>query len=82
MTNGYVENMVASKDGETLTVKYKDGEKKIIVTKDTVIAAVAPGNKDELKAGTPIIIMASEKQADGSVLAKVVYVGRGAAPAM
>jgi len=61
MTNGYVENAVASKDGETLMVKYKDGEKKVIVTKDTVIAAVAPGKKEELMAGTPIIIMASEK---------------------
>ena len=26
MTNGYVENMVTSKDGETLMVKYKDGQ--------------------------------------------------------
>ncbi len=47
-----------------------------------MIAAVAPGNKDELKAGTPIIIMASEKQVDGSVLAKVLYVGRAGPPAM
>jgi len=82
MTNGYVANMVTATDGETLTVKYKEGEKKIVVTKDTVIAAVAPGNKDELKAGTPIIIMQSDKQPDGSVLAKNIYVGRGAAPAM
>ena len=82
MTNGVVESMVTSKDGDTLMVKHKDGEKKIVVTKDTVIAAVAPGNKDELKAGTPIIIMASEKQADGSVLAKTVYVGRAGPPAM
>lgn len=82
MTNGYVANTVQAKDGETLMVKYKDGEKKVTVTKDTVIASVAPGNKDELKAGTPIIIMQSEKQADGSVTAKNVYVGRGAAPAM
>ena len=82
MTNGYVENVVTSKDGDVLMVKYKEGEKKIVVTKDTVIAAVAPGNKDELKAGTPIIIMASEKQADGSVLAKTLYVGRAGPPAM
>lgn len=82
MTNGYVMNLVASTDGETLMVKYKDGEKKVTVTKDTVIASVAPGNKDELKAGAPIIIMQSEKQADGSVTAKNVYVGRGVAPAM
>jgi outer membrane lipoprotein SlyB len=82
MTNGYVENAVASKDGETLMVKYKDGEKKVIVTKDTVIAAVAPGKKEELVAGTPIIIMASEKQADSSVVAKTLYVGRAGPPAM
>ncbi len=82
MTNGYVANSVVAKDGESLTVKYKDGEKKINVTKDTVIASVAPGNKDELKAGTAIIIMQSDKQADGSVMAKNVYVGRGAAPGM
>lgn len=82
MTNGYVANTVQAKEGETLMVKYKDGEKKVTVTKDTVIAAVAPGNKDELKAGTPIIIMQSDKQADGSVTVKNVYVGRGAAPGM
>jgi hypothetical protein len=82
MTNGYVENVVTAKDGETLMVKYKDGEKKILVTPETVIAAVAPGKKEELKAGTPIIIMASEKQADGSVLAKNIYVGRDGKPAM
>ena len=66
MTNGYVEDMVQSKDGETLMVKHKDGEKKIIVTKDTVIAAVAPGKKEELKPGTPIIIM-SFREAGGRV---------------
>jgi hypothetical protein len=47
-----------------------------------VIQAVAPGNKDELKAGAQIIIMQSEKQADGSYLAKNVYVGRGLTPEM
>ena len=82
MTNAYVGTKVTGKDGETLTVKYKDGEKKVVVAPDTVIAAVAPGNKDELKPGAQIIIMASDKQADGSVLAKNLYVGRGVTPAM
>jgi outer membrane lipoprotein SlyB len=82
MTNAYVEDMVQSKDGETLMVKYKDGEKKVIVTPQTVIAAVAPGNKSELTAGAQIIVMGSEKQPDGSVLAKVMYVGRDLKPAM
>jgi len=82
MTNAYVEDLVQSKDGKTLMVKYKDGEKKLIVMPETVIAAVAPGNKSELKAGTPVIIMAAEKQPDGSMLAKTLYVGRNVAPAM
>jgi hypothetical protein len=83
MTNGYVEGSpVAGGDSQTLMVKYKDGEKKVIVTPQTAITAVAPGSKDELKAGTQIIIMASEKQPDGAVLAKVLYLGRGLTPAM
>jgi len=82
MTNAFVESSVAEKDGQTLMVKYKDGEKKIVVTPTTTITAVAPGNKDELKAGAQIIIMASDKQPDGSVLAKTVYIGRSLTPAM
>jgi hypothetical protein len=82
MTNAFVESSVAEKNGQTLMVKYKDGEKKIIVTPTTAITAVAPGNKDELKPGTQVIIMASDKQPDGSVLAKTLYIGRNLTPAM
>jgi hypothetical protein len=82
MTNAYVESSVAEKDGQTVTVKYKDGDKKIIVTSATAITAVAPGDKAELKPGTQIIIMAADKQPDGSVLAKTLYVGRSLTPAM
>jgi hypothetical protein len=82
MTNAYVENIVTGKDGDAVMVKFKDGEKKIMITPQTAITAVAPGSKDELKAGTQIIIMGSEKQPDGSALAKVMYVGRGLTPAM
>lgn len=83
MTNAYIEGTpVAGAGGEVFKVKYKDGEKTVVVTPQTVIAAAAPGNKDELKAGAHIVIFASEKQADGSVLAKVMYVGRGITPAM
>jgi len=82
MTNAYVESSVAGKVGQTLMVKYKGGEKKIVVTPTTAITAVAPGNKSELKAGTQIIIMASDKQPDGSVTAKNLYLGRSLTPAM
>src|ERR1700728_415614 len=37
MTNATVANQVTAKDGATLTVKYKDGEKTVIVTPDTII---------------------------------------------
>jgi hypothetical protein len=82
MTNAYVESMVKGKDDETFTVKYKDGEKKIVVTPQTVITAVAKGDKSELKPGTHIIILVSQKQPDGSVLAKVMYYGRNVVLAM
>ncbi len=82
MTNAVVESSVTEKSGQVLMVKYKDGEKKVVVTPTTVITAVAPGNKDELKPGAQIIIMASDKQPDGSVLAKTLYVGRSLTPAM
>lgn len=82
MTNAYVESSVTEKDGQAVMVKFKEGEKKIIITPTTAITAVAPGNKDELKPGTQIIIMAADKQSDGSVLAKTLYVGRSLTPAM
>lgn len=82
MTNAYVTSVVTAKDGETLMVKYNEGEKKIIVTPQTVVAAAAPGKKDELKPGAHIIIFGWDKQPDGSVLAKTMYVGRNVTPAM
>jgi hypothetical protein len=82
MTNAYVTSMVQAKEGETLTVKYNEGEKKIIVTPQTMIAAARSGSKDELKAGVQIIIFGWDKQPDGSVLAKTMYVGRSLTPAM
>jgi hypothetical protein len=83
MTNAYIEGTPSVDAGSaTLKVKYKDGEKNVVVTPQTVIAAAAAGSKDELKPGAQIIIFASEKQADGSVLAKTMYVGRGVTPAM
>ncbi len=82
MTNAYVTSMVQAKEGETLTVKYKDGEKKVVVTPQTVIAAAAPAKKEELKPGAQIIIFGWDKQPDGSVLAKTLYVGRNVTPAM
>jgi hypothetical protein len=82
MINAYFVSGSASPNGNVLTVKSKDGEKKVIVTDATVIAAAAPADKGDLKPGASIIIFGSEKQPDGTILVKSMYVGRGLTPAM
>ena len=82
MTNGSVEQTAASSDGQVLTLKYKDGEKKIVVPADAPIVSYVPGDKSELKAGASIFISAAVKQADGTLQAPRVNVGRGVAPPM
>ena len=62
MTNATVDQKVEATDGQTLTVKYKDGEKKVTVSPDTPIVTFVPGNKDELKPGAQVIIMAANKK--------------------
>ena len=82
MTNGSVEQTAAGTDGQSLTLKYKDGEKKFTVPADTPIVIYVPGDKSELKPGASIFISAATKQPDGSLQAPRVNVGRGVAPPM
>jgi hypothetical protein len=83
MTNAAVESTVAGVDGQTVTVKYKDGEKKVIVPPSTAIVAYSPGRKDELKPGAQIIIFGATKQPDGSLTTPAINVGRdGVVPPM
>jgi hypothetical protein len=83
MTNAFVDTMVAAVDGPTIMVKYKDGEKKVIVPPNTPIVATAAGDKNELKPGTHMIIHGATKQPDGSLTAPAIYVGRdGLVPPM
>jgi hypothetical protein len=82
MTNAAVDQMVTANDGSKLTLKYKDGEKTIIVTPETAIVALVPGEKSELKAGAKIIAFVTKKD-DGSFDAARFFVGRdGIAPPM
>jgi hypothetical protein len=82
MTNGNVEQTAASSDGQVLVLKYKDGEKRIVVTPDTPIVVYVPGEKSELKPGAHIFVSAAVKQPDGTLQAPRVNVGRGVAPPM
>ena len=82
MTNGNVEQTVAGVDGPLLSVKYKDGEKKLMVTPETVVVTYVPGNKDDLKPGTRIFVAAAKKQPDGTLQTPRITYGRnGAGPA-
>src|SRR5262245_24575645 len=76
MTNPTVDTTVAGVDGQVITVKYKDGEKKIIVTPEAVIRAYLVGSKDELKPGANIMIVRATKNPDGTFGADRVNVGR------
>ena len=75
MTNANVAEAVASVDGQTLLLKYKDGEKKIIVPPTASIAMFAPGDKAEVKPGAAVAISAVAKP-DGSFETARVGVGR------
>src|SRR6202142_1909250 len=82
MTNGTVGDAPATVSGSVMTLKYKEGEKKIDVTPETVIVMYAPGSKDELKPGARIYIPAATRQADESLMTARINVGRDVAPPM
>ena len=83
MTNATVAETVAGTAGQNILVKYKDGEKKVVVPPDTPIVTFVAGDKSELKAGAKIIIFGAVKKDDGTLEANRVNVGRdGITPPM
>jgi hypothetical protein len=82
MTNATVAETGAGNDGHTLTVKYKDGEKKVVVSPDTPVVTYVPADKSDLKAGAKVIAFV-KKLPDGSFETNRVSVGRdGLTPPM
>src|ERR1700728_4325417 len=83
MTNANVEQTVGGVDGPVLTVKYKDGEKKVLVTPETVVVTYVIGDKADLKPGTKIFVGAAKKGADGTwQTPRVTYGKDGLTPPM
>ncbi len=76
MTNATVAETVAGTDGQNILVKYKDGEKKVVVPPETPIVTFVAGDKSELKPGAKIIIFGAVKKDDGTLEANRVNVGR------
>jgi hypothetical protein len=82
MTNATVAENVVGNEGHTLTVKYKDGEKQVVVSPDTPVVTYVPADKSELKAGAKVIAFI-KKQSDGSFEADRISVGlNGLTPPM
>ena len=82
MTNATVDQSVVGNDGHTLMIKYKDGEKKVVVSPETPVVTYVPADKSDLKAGAKVIAFI-KKLPDGSFESNRVSVGRdGLTPPM
>ena len=82
MTNATVAESVVSNDGHTLLIKYKDGEKKVLVAPETPVVTYVPADKSDLKPGAKVIAF-MKKLPDGSFETNRVSVGRdGLTPPM
>jgi len=83
MTNATVAETVKGSEGQSILVKYKDGEKKVVVPPDTPIVTFVTSDKSEVKPGAKIIIFGAAKKEDGMLEANRVNVGRdGITPPM
>jgi len=83
MTNATVAQTMKGTDGQNITVKYKDGEKKVVVPPDTPIVTFVASDKSEVKPGAKLIIFGAAKKDDGTLEANRVNVGRdGVTPPM
>src|SRR5437588_7831264 len=82
MTNATVAESVVGNDGHTLLIKYKDGEKKVVVGPDTPVVTYVPAGRSDLKPGAKVIAF-MKKLPDGSFEASRISVGlNGLTPPM
>ena len=83
MTNATVAETVKGTEGQNILVKYKDGEKKVVVPPDTPVVTFVASDKSEVKPGAKLIIFGANKKDDGTLEANRVNVGRdGITPPM
>jgi hypothetical protein len=80
MTNANVATTVSGNDGQNLLVKYKDGEKKVLIPPGIPIAKYVPGSAADLKVGAKVFVGGARKEADGTLTAPNIAVGRDIDP--
>jgi hypothetical protein len=82
MTNAAVADISSVGKDRVMTLKYKDGEKKVLVPENATVVAFQPTEKSSLKPGAHIFAV-TQKQPDGSLTAARVNVGlKGQVPPM
>jgi hypothetical protein len=86
MTNGFVQPVTVTTGATggsdpSITVKYPQGEKQIVIPASAHVVRNIFGSKDDLKAGAAFRAQAATKQPDGTYTASAINVGRdGARP--
>ena len=77
MTNGAAAGAtVTGVDGGTMTVKYKGGEKKIVIPPGTPIVRYEIGGHSDLRPGARFTVLAATKKSDGTLETSRINVGR------
>jgi hypothetical protein len=82
MTNATVANAVKGVEGQTITVTYKGGEKKIDVPANVPVVTIVPATQEEIKPGA-IVFVPTMRQTDGALNGGAVLFGKdGVIPPM
>jgi hypothetical protein len=82
MTNGAVTGNTSGAGGRTLKVKYADGETDVDVTPKTAIVALTQGNRELLKPGATVFVLAIPQQGGGVAAVAVIAETNGVKPPM
>src|SRR5579863_5497481 len=75
MTNATVAETVKGTDGQNILVKYKDGEKKVMVPPGTPVVTFVAGERSQLKPGAKFIIFGAARKDDGTLETGRIAVG-------
>lgn len=82
MTNATVAKVDESGGARKLSLKYKDGEKTVVVPPGTPVVRMEPGDRSKLVPGAHVFVIAS-RQPDGTLVAERLNVGKdGLVPPM
>ena len=81
MTNATVVDLTRSSDGRTLTLRYKDGEKKVIVPDGVPVVTMRPGDRTLVVPGAQVFIVA-QSTGDRFIVKRLLIGRKGIQPPM